>query len=210
MARNLALLALMLVCYLALPGQQADALKCMEQPDIEENTEYYDAIIIAKVDKIIESKHTNTLKLKVMQSFKNVRESSIKVYENADWGTSKEGERYLFYLKQDNGKWELPLCSPTKPLDEAADDLAYLKDREIQLHFDSAVPLQLNGDDSVQIQSVKEAEDESAARLAAAASTPSDEKSAFSWQYAAIPLGIIGFAAYGVIRIRAARKGEEE
>ncbi|RJX39095.1 hypothetical protein D3P09_16505 [Paenibacillus pinisoli] len=210
MARTLALIALMLVCYLALPGQRADALKCMEQPNIEENAEHYDGIVVAQVDEIKESKHKNILKLKVLQSFKKVKETSIKVYENADWGTSKEGESYLFYLKKDNGKWELPLCSPTKPLDEAADDLAYLKEREIQLHFDSAVPLQLNGADSFQLQSVKKAEDESAARLAAAASTPTDEKSSFAWQYAAIPLGIVGFAAYGVIRVRAARKGEGE
>lgn len=211
MAKKLALLALLIACcYLALPGQQADALKCMEQPNIEENVEHYDGVIAAQVDKITESKHTNILKLKVLQSFKNVRESSIKVYENAAWGTSLAGESYLFYLKQDNGKWELPLCSPTKALDEAGDDLAYLKDRGISLYFDPSGPLQLQLDDNVQVKSVQEMEGESAVRLAATASTQSGEKSPFSWQYAAIPLGIVGFAAYGVIRIRAARRGENE
>lgn len=210
-AKKLALLALLLVCcYMALPGQQADALKCMEQPNIEENVKHYDGIIAAQVDKITESKHTNKLKLKVLQSFKNVRESSIKVYENADWGTSMEGESYLFYLKQDKGKWELPLCSPTKLLDEAGDDLAFLKDREIPLYIDPADPLQLHLDDSVLVKSVQEMEDDPAERLAAAASTSSGEKSQFSWQYAAIPLGIVGFAAYGLMRIRTARREENE
>jgi len=210
MAGKLALLALMLVCYLALPVQQADALKCMEQPNIEENVKHYDGIIAAQVNKITDSKHTNILKLKVLQSFKNVRESSIKVYENADWGTSMEGESYLFYLKQDEGKWELPLCSPTKPLDEATDDLAYLKDREIPLYIDPSGPLQLHLDDSVQIKSAQEMEGESSSLLVAAVSAPSGEKSQFSWKYAAIPLGIVSFAAYGVIRIRAARRGEND
>ncbi|RJE85158.1 hypothetical protein D3P07_21555 [Paenibacillus sp. 1011MAR3C5] len=203
MAKKLALLALMLVIYLAVPGQQADALKCMEQPNAEENVEHYDGVIVAQVEKITKVEHTNTLKLKVVQSFKNVQETSIKVYENADWGTSEAGESYLFYLKQDNGKWELPLCSPTKPLDKAADDLAFLQDREIPLNIDPSGPIQLL-DDNIQIKSVKDME--SASHLAAANSTPSGEKFSFPWKYAAIPLGIVGFAAYGVIRIRAVRR----
>lgn len=216
MTRKLATFMLLLVCYLLMPHQQVDALKCMEQPVIEDNYEHYDGIVIADVKKITSDVHTNIVELKVKQSFKGIKESSISVSENSDWGTAKTGESYLFFLtQQDSGKWELPLCSPTKLLDEAGVYLTFLQDKEISLLSDPPNPIQLlENDGAIPAPSIADEatgiQEQAGSHLAATDSTskPTGEKRAFLWSYAAIPLGLVGFAAYGIIRIRAIRRKE--
>lgn len=128
--------------FLFLLPTQVMALSCVERPSIEQAYEQYDAVIVGQVEQVTEGVgENNQLKLKVLQSFKGVETSSLKVEENATWGAiggpSETKEQYLFFLKRTEEGWENPLCSPTMKLSEAADEIVFLKDKEISLQQDS-------------------------------------------------------------------------
>ncbi|MDQ8737148.1 hypothetical protein [Paenibacillus sp. LHD-38] len=121
-----------MVCGYFLIPSHADALKCMKPPAVEQAYDQYDGVVVAKVDEIASRSDHRDVALTVEQSFKGVKDEKLTIKEDMSWGTSEQGERYLFFLQQsDNGEWELPLCSPTMKAADAVQELDYLRDKEI-------------------------------------------------------------------------------
>lgn len=117
------------------PGS-ADALDCAVEYDIEKNVESYDGIVLARVDRVSSSLYPTTdkkLRLTVERSFKSVQQEKLQVWEDQMWGSSVEGERYLFFLRKTAGGWENQLCSATRIASRADEDLAYLADYELPI-----------------------------------------------------------------------------
>lgn len=117
----------------ALVPDRASALSCAAPRSIEESYANYDAVVVANVDEVNEKRSGKELKLTVLTSFKGLEERKITVAEDLTWGTSKRGTQYLFFLNEKDGAWEHPLCSPTKTTGAAAQELAFLKDKEIPI-----------------------------------------------------------------------------
>lgn len=117
----------------ALVPDRASALSCAAPRSIEESYANYDAVVVANVDEVKERRSSKELKLTVLESYKGLEERNVTVTEDFTWGTSQRGTQYLFFLKKKDGAWENPLCSPTKMAVSAAQELAFLKDKEIPL-----------------------------------------------------------------------------
>lgn len=128
---------LVVILFLFVNPPNAMALSCVAAPAIEEAYEKYDGIITASVEDVIRKKENNQIKLKVIRSFKGIEEASVLVSENMTWGAldgpSEIGEQYLFFLRQKEGVWENPLCSPSLKVADASDKIDYLQAKEIIL-----------------------------------------------------------------------------
>lgn len=85
-----------------------------------------------------DKKDSNIVRVQVLQSFKGVTDANISISENSTWGSSwgpsDAGQTYLFFLMKSGSGWENPLCSPTLKQGNAAEELAFLKDKEIALN----------------------------------------------------------------------------
>ncbi|WP_020618524.1 hypothetical protein [Paenibacillus daejeonensis] len=117
---------------------KAEALSCAHAYEIEEAYTMYDAVIMAKVDKVRRASlvsSDNEVRLTVERSFKGIEEPELKVREDMNWGAtdgpSEEGKRYLFFLNRTDQGWQNPLCAPSVELEGADDMLAYLAAYEI-------------------------------------------------------------------------------
>jgi len=143
MRKAVLLVAVMLAYWLMQPGQ-AMALECVQPGTLEERYQKHDGIIVAEVLEVAKGKSKHKIKLNVKQSFKGVEVDHITIQEDQYWEKdhreSQEGEEYLYYLKNIDGKWENQLCSPTGKLSLAGVELDYLKDKEIQLQPASESP----------------------------------------------------------------------
>lgn len=117
--------------------QNVAALSCAELPFIEDAYEKYDGVIIGKVKEVVRRNDSNQVKLSVLKSYKAISQTSLTVKEDptwgAVWGPSEVGQEYLFFLRQNAGGWENPLCAPTKKIEDAAEELKFLQDKEISL-----------------------------------------------------------------------------
>jgi len=104
---------------------------------IEESYEWYDGIIVGKVEELTPGSPNNELKLKVSKSYKGIEEEYLVIDEDSTWGAiwgpSEVGQEYLFFLIKANDKWANPLCSPTIRSSAAATELKFLEDKEIPL-----------------------------------------------------------------------------
>ncbi|BFT75689.1 hypothetical protein [Paenibacillus sp. P36] len=127
------MLIIILVVWTAFVPAHAFALSCAMPPSIEKSYELYDAVIVANVDQVITKRNSKELKLTVLTSFKGMEDRNISVAEDFTWGTSERGKSYLFFLKKKEGDWENPLCSPTKPVENAVQELSFLQSKEIPL-----------------------------------------------------------------------------
>ncbi|MFX3633408.1 MAG: hypothetical protein ACE3L7_31115 [Candidatus Pristimantibacillus sp.] len=118
------------------------ALSCAELPAVEDAYERYDGVIIGQVEEVKRNDNSNVVKLNVLQSFKGIEDDHLSVEENITWGSlwgpSIKEEKYLFFLKKNDTEWENPLCSPTKLLSDASEELDFLQDKEIQLKSEPA------------------------------------------------------------------------
>lgn len=143
---------LVLVILLAYPVP-ASALSCVELPTIEQAYQRYDGVVVGEVLEIGRKGDANEVKLKVLQSFKGVEDQTLLMEENITWGAlngpSEKGEAYLFFLQKQQDGWEHPLCSPTKKTAEAANELDFLKDKEIQLQTTPASEEGMEADQKV-------------------------------------------------------------
>ncbi|MBY0011872.1 hypothetical protein [Paenibacillus typhae] len=132
-----ALLALLIMLFL--PADSSLALSCVQLPTVEQAYDRYDGIVIGHVDKVSPSDDcsSNELHITVKRSFKTITEHSLILKENITWGAlngpSETGKDYLFYLKQTDGQWENPLCSPSAIISSNAAGPEYLQDKEITL-----------------------------------------------------------------------------
>lgn len=132
-----ALLALLIMLFL--PAGSSLALSCAQLPTVEQAYDHYDGIVIGHVDKMSPSDDgtSNELHITVKRSFKTITERSLILKENITWGAlngpSETGKDYLFYLKQTDGQWENPLCSPSAVISSNAAGPEYLQDKEITL-----------------------------------------------------------------------------
>lgn len=142
MKKPVLLLTMFLVLFSTFPSSQVYALSCAEIPSKERAFQKYDGIIVGVVETIDENfnfgnENSRKVKLMVKQSYKGVRERTITIDEDPIWGRLIEsgsiGKEYLVFLKRENVKWINPLCSPTRPVAEAAEELAYWKGKELQL-----------------------------------------------------------------------------
>ncbi|SDS21535.1 hypothetical protein SAMN05444162_0978 [Paenibacillaceae bacterium GAS479] len=116
---------------------QAQALSCAQLLSVEEAYAKYDGVIVGKVDKVFPDGDHNIVKSTVTTSYKGVSVNKVSMGEDRTWGNlngpSKVGEQYLFFLTKKNGKWENSLCSPSKLVGEAKEELAFLQGKEIPL-----------------------------------------------------------------------------
>ncbi|RJE85131.1 hypothetical protein D3P07_21420 [Paenibacillus sp. 1011MAR3C5] len=130
-------LAMVMLTYWLLQPGQAMALTCVEPGPIDQRYETYDGVIVAKVLNVKAGKEEHTIQLEVKQSFKGIEVDRLTILEDRYWEKdsreSKEGEEYLYYLKNIDSHWENQLCSPTVKLSLADAELDYLKDKELQL-----------------------------------------------------------------------------
>ncbi|MCM3749711.1 hypothetical protein M3223_20370 [Paenibacillus pasadenensis] len=142
MKKLVLLLTMFLVFFSTFPSSQVYALSCEEIPSKERAYQKYDGIIVGVVEKIdsnfiFKNESSRKVKLTVKQSYKGVRERTITIDEDPSWGRLIEsgsiGKEYLVFLKRENEKWINPLCSPTRPVAEAKEELAYWKEKKLML-----------------------------------------------------------------------------
>jgi hypothetical protein len=107
-------------------------------PEVERAYEKYDGVLIGQVVDVSANKESNQIELKVIKSFKGIKEETLTLQENMFWGSlwgpSEVGQKYLYFLRQTKSGWENPLCSPTKKVIDTTVELTYLQDKEIQLN----------------------------------------------------------------------------
>ncbi|WP_438491518.1 hypothetical protein [Paenibacillus sp. IHBB 3054] len=131
--RKAALLVLLFTLFL--PAPSTSALSCVQLLSMEAAYDTYDGVVIGHVEDVVQTSHNNQIHMTIVRSFKAITEPSLLVDENMAWGAmngpSEEGRDYLFFLKQKDGKWENPLCSPSVKISDAYVDLEFLKDKEI-------------------------------------------------------------------------------
>jgi len=147
---------LLLILFLMLLPSQAFALSCVEIPTKEAAYEKYDGIIIGKVKEVVRKKEHNEVKLEVVKSYKAIDQTLLSVNENITWGAlsgpSEVGEQYLFFLKKEGTEWENPLCAPSNKVSESANELDFLKDKEIPLPSPSKESIGPSGNASEQAE----------------------------------------------------------
>ncbi len=128
---------LLLLLLLLLQPSSTLALSCAEIPNIEDGYARYDGVIVGKVDKVTRHGENNKVKVTVSKSYKGIDVNKVMLIENSTWGAtmgpSTVGEEYLFFLRQEKGQWENPLCSPTVKLADASGMIEFLKDKEIPI-----------------------------------------------------------------------------
>ena len=133
--KKLLLAAALLVMFLI--PQHVQALSCVKKLTIEESYEWYDGIVIGKVEELTPGTQNNELKLKVSKSYKGVEEAYLVIDEDSTWGAiwgpSVVGEEYLFFLTESDGQWTNPLCSPSLKASAAGSELKFLADKEISI-----------------------------------------------------------------------------
>lgn len=143
MKKSIWLAMLMWAFYVMQPGY-ALALTCLEPGTIEQKYQDYDGIILAEVTEVKAGKTQLIVQLEIKKSFKGVEVDRLsileEVYKDSDSRQSKEGKEYLYFLKNVDGQWEHKLCSPTIKSAVAADELDYLKDKEMKLQPASEAP----------------------------------------------------------------------
>lgn len=135
------------------PTAEVHALSCVERPTMEKAYEQYDGIIVGQVDQVI-TKETNNqtyneIQVTVLHSFKGVEIDSLTFSENITWGSlngpSQVGTYHLFFLNEQDGTWENPLCSPSEPLDDPTKWPEFFEGKEIPLK-QAAVPLDVTNE----------------------------------------------------------------
>lgn len=135
------------------PTAEVHALSCVESPTMEKAYEKYDGIIVGQVDQVI-TKETyndtyNEIQVTVLHSFKGIEINSLTFSENITWGAlngpSQVGTYYLFFLNEQDGNWENPLCSPSKPLDDPEKWPEFFEGKEIPLQ-QAVVPLDVTNE----------------------------------------------------------------
>ncbi|AIQ19753.1 MULTISPECIES: hypothetical protein [Paenibacillus] len=133
--RKAALLVLLFTLFL--PAPSTSALSCVQLLSMEAAYDTYDGVVIGHVEDVVQISSNNQIHMTVVRSFKTITEPSLVVDENMTWGAmngpSEEGSDYLFFLRQKDGKWENPLCSPSVKISDAYVDLEFLKDKEISI-----------------------------------------------------------------------------
>lgn len=140
-------LILSLLLLWLLPSQ-VSALSCAQMRTPAEAFDWYDGIVIAKVNERSKTifANDNKLVLTVSTSYKGIEARTLSVSEDPTWGAlngpSEEGVEYLFFLKEKDGKWEHPLCAPSMPTPVSKEMAAFLKDKELDLKAQESVAKQ--------------------------------------------------------------------
>ncbi|MEW9110602.1 MAG: hypothetical protein AB2374_14735 [Cytobacillus gottheilii] len=103
------ILIILVLAFLVFPTK-IYALDCAI-PDPSQAIHDYEAVFIGKV--ISSSDLTKNTKLEVVQSWKGVDKTKVKIYEDNDWGnTYKAGDKILVFANKEFGFWKVPLCAP--------------------------------------------------------------------------------------------------
>ncbi|SFE20039.1 hypothetical protein SAMN04487969_101606 [Paenibacillus algorifonticola] len=140
-------LILSLLLLWLLPSQ-VSALSCAQMRTPAEAFDWYDGIVIAKVNERYKTifANDNKLVLTVSTSYKGIEARTLSVSEDPTWGAlngpSEEGVEYLFFLKEKDGKWEHPLCAPSMTTPVSKEMAAFLKDKELDLKAQESVAKQ--------------------------------------------------------------------
>jgi hypothetical protein len=110
------------------------ACSCIPSPPVQEELERVSAVFSGKVLEIKEDSSSNTEPLKVTfqvnRTWKGVNETELSIYtgrDSAGCGYSfKVNESYLVYAIESEGKLITGLCSLTKELSSAEEDLSII------------------------------------------------------------------------------------
>lgn len=117
------------ILFLMIQPSKTQALSCAYSSP-EEAYQNYDAIIVGSVKQVDSEENVNHVQITVTNSYKGMTPKELTILENATWGSawgpSVAGETYLFYLIHTENGWENSLCSPSRRLIDAQDDLAFL------------------------------------------------------------------------------------
>lgn len=136
--RRINAVGLLVVLLFVLWPSDAQALKCKALPSLEAKYERYDGIVIGYVEEIGQTGEQKRVDLNVVKSYKGIEDTAITIHEDITWGPSQLGEENLYFLIRTDGGWEHPLCAPTARIDYAAEELEYLRDKEIPLKADAS------------------------------------------------------------------------
>lgn len=119
------------------PGKSF-ACSCIQPGSVEEEYSKADAVFSGKVIRIEENKPTEDdftpvkVVFEVKNTWKGVEESEIAVYTGTDSASCgyefAQGKSYLVYANTSGDQLTTSLCSITKPLASADEDLSILKD----------------------------------------------------------------------------------
>lgn len=122
---------------------QVTACTCSGRPQNVKGVEicsyywYSDSIFIGLAEKVEIDNKTGVMKVtfSVEKPIRGVSEKTVEVFTSAGGGMCgypfKQGEKYFVYGRKDsNGKLSESLCGPTVLLENAEDDLEYVKDIE--------------------------------------------------------------------------------
>lgn len=119
----------LVILFLMMQPMQVQALSCAFSSP-EEAYQNYDAIIVGSVKQVDSEENVNRVQITITDSYKGIKQKELTMLENATWGSawgpSIVGETYLFYLMNTENGWENSLCSPSRRIMDAQDDLAFL------------------------------------------------------------------------------------
>jgi len=103
------------------------ACECYERGSVESEFFKHDTVFIGKVIKIEQSINTLEVKFELIKSYKGVPDKSIVVSTSVSGKACgfpfKENEKYLIWASNYEGKLSTSICSGTKGLTEATEDL---------------------------------------------------------------------------------------
>ncbi|NMO97958.1 hypothetical protein [Paenibacillus lemnae] len=116
------------------PASDIYALSCVEIPSTEDAYDKYDAVIHGRVEKVTRRKDHYEVKVTVIKSFKEIQNQQITMKDDITWGAVRGpediGKEYLLFLNKQEDQWVLPLCAPTMNISDAAEELAFLSEKE--------------------------------------------------------------------------------
>ncbi|KAA0546378.1 hypothetical protein FZW96_16920 [Bacillus sp. BGMRC 2118] len=132
---------------------QSFACSCMAPGTVEEEFNRANSVFSGKVIRIEENSSSpdNLTPIKVVFEVKNTwkgtQDSEVAVYTGTDSASCGysfvQGKKYLVYASESDGHMTTSLCSITKPLAAADEDLSILKDGEKPTNI-TKVPEQTN------------------------------------------------------------------
>jgi hypothetical protein len=114
---------------LALAPSTAEACVCRGPVPACQRAWEYPAVFVAHVRQFLQTTERDTLDLEVTETFRGVETGPLRMsirYSSCSQ-RFEEGRSYLIYAHDEGGFLSTGRCSGNLPVEEAADDLAYLR-----------------------------------------------------------------------------------
>lgn len=111
------------------------ACRCMPSFSVEVSFEESSAVFSGEVIKKVQTPaYEYEVTFRILENYKGIKERKVLVYTGLDAATCgyafEEGVKYLVYANRMNNKFYTNICTRTRPLSDAKEDLAILKENK--------------------------------------------------------------------------------